>query len=818
MGMDVRTLRFRILGPLELSRDGHPVRLGGDRQRALLALLLVRANELVSMPQLIQELFGEAPAEGAPNAVHVAISRLRRVLDGCDDAVLRTRPGGYVLELDGEQLDATAFTRLLEEGRELVAAGDSAAAAARLREALALWRGSPLADVAPLDVLASEVRRLEELRVLAQMELIDADLALGHHARLIPEIQQLVAAHPLRERLRAQLMLALYRSGRQAESLAVYRDTGSVLRDELGLEPGPALRELERLVLAQDTELDTTGPAIAASPSSDGEPPAGTASPLVCPFKGLACFDSSDAEYFYGRERVVSDLVARLAEWTMVGILGPSGIGKSSLLRAGLLPALRAGALPGSAGWRQVLLRPGQHPGDELVRRLGGGSVAEALSRLAPGERIVIAVDQFEELFTVCEDEHERVAFLEQLVAAARDHERRAFVVCALRADFYGRFGSYPAFAQLLSQSHALVGPMDRDELAQAVRQPAARAGLTIERALVDALVADVAQEPGGLPLLSTTLLELWLARSGPTLQFRSYRASGGVRGAVSRLAEAAYTQLDESERPVATSILLRLAADQDGALVRRRVAAAELERIDGAPRVLAALTDARLLTVSDGAIELSHEALLREWPRYRGWLEEDQVGRRLQSHLAAAAGEWDARGRDPGDLYRGARLAGALDWTAQHRDQLNRSEREFIDASRTEADRQARRQRSQNRRLRALLLGTGLLLLVSVLAGALALVKQRDATRDAHLAAAEARAALGRQLGAEAVSQPRLDLAMLLAREAVTLDRSPQTEGTLLSTLLRSPAVIGTFALPTDSAPQLALSPDGQTLAVGDS
>jgi WD40 repeat protein len=267
----------------------------------------------------------------------------------------------------------------------------------------------------------------------------------------------------------------------------------------------------------------------------------------------------------------------------------------------------------------------------------------------------------------------------------------------------------------------------------------------------------------------------------------------------------------------VARGVRLRLAGGEDGALVRRRVPLGELQRIDGAEPVLVALTDARLLTAGSGEVELSHEALLREWPRYRGWLEEDRAGRRLHSHLSATAGEWDTRGRDPGDLYRGARLTGALDWTAQHRDQLTGLEREFIDASRFEADREARRQRSQNRRLRGLLLGAGILLLVSVLAGVVALVKQRSASHDARLAAAEARAALGRQLGAEAISEPRIDVALLLAREAVTLDRSPQTEGTLLSTLLRSPAVIGTFALPSNSAPQLAISPDGRTLAVSD-
>jgi DNA-binding SARP family transcriptional activator/WD40 repeat protein len=808
MGIDVRTLQFRVLGPLEALRDGRPVRLGGDRQRALLAFLLVHVNELVSTEQLIEQLFGGEFSEGSANAVHVAISRLRRVLDSGDASLLVTRPGGYLLELERQQLDAAIFERLLEEGRAMLAAGDPATAAARLREALALWRGPPLADLASLDFVAPEVRRLEELRRLALMERFDADLALGHDAELIPEIQGLVVSDPLRERLAAQLMLALYRSGRQAEALTVYREASRVLRDDLGLEPGRRLRELERMVLQQDVALEA-----ARQPRAYGEGD----EPVVCPFKGLAFFDSSDAEYFCGRERVVSDLVARLAEWTLVGILGPSGIGKSSLLRAGLLPALRWGALPGSSGWRQVLIRPGEHPCDELARAVGGADLGVVLAQLAPGERIVIAIDQLEELFTVCEGEEERSAFLHQLAKATLDHERRAFVVCALRADFYGRFGSYQGFADLLSQSHVLVGPMDREELTQAIEQPARRAGLEIDHPLVEALVSEVVHEPGGLPLLSSTLLELWLAREGRSLRFASYRATGGVRGAVSRLAEAAYTRLSESERGVALSLLLRLAGGEDGELVRRRVPLAELERIDGAQRVLAALTDARLLTVSDGEVELSHEALLREWPRYRVWLEEDRAGRRLHSHLTAAAAEWDQRGRDPGDLYRGARLTGALDWASQHRDQLNRTEREFIDASRFEADREARWQRSVNRRLRGLLAGAGILLFVSVLAGAVALVKQHNANNDAHLAAAEARAALGRQLGAEAVNEPRLDVAMLLAREAVTLDRSQQTEGTLLATLLRSPAVIGTFALPTNSAPQLGLSPDGRTLAVSD-
>jgi WD40 repeat protein len=367
----------------------------------------------------------------------------------------------------------------------------------------------------------------------------------------------------------------------------------------------------------------------------------------------------------------------------------------------------------------------------------------------------------------------------------------------------------------MLSASHLLVGPMDRGELARAIEQPAARAGLEVERPLVEALVSDVAGEPGGLPLLSTTLLELWRIRDGRVLRYGSYRASGGVRGAVARLAEKAYSQLGGGERRTARGLMLRLASGEDGALARRRVPLGELERLAGAGPVLAELTDARLLTVSDGEVELSHEALLREWPRYRAWLEEDRIGRRLHAHLTAAATGWDERNRDPGELYRGARLAGALDWAAQHDDQLNALEREFIQASRLESERVARRQRAQNRRLRSLLLGVGVLFIIAVAAGIAALINQQRASNHARAATAAARTALARQLGAQAVNEPQLDRAMLLAREAVNLDRSPQTEGTLLATLQRHPAVTGTFALPFDLASQLAVSPDGRTLAV---
>src|SRR5262249_44382154 len=195
--------------------------------------------------------------------------------------------------------------------------------------------------------------------------------------------------------------------------------------------------------------------------------------------------------------------------------------------------------------------------------------IAEAVATLQPGERIVLAVDQLEEVFTVCQDADERAAFLDALVRGALDRDRRVAVVVALRADFYGRCSEHHRFGELLSANHVLVGSMDRDDLVRAIQLPADRADLEIERRLVETLVSDVADEPGGLPLLSTALLELWRDRDGRLLRYESYRRSGGVRGAVARLAEEAYARLDESEQEVARAVMLRLCSGDPGAVVR---------------------------------------------------------------------------------------------------------------------------------------------------------------------------------------------------------------------------------------------------------
>jgi WD40 repeat protein/DNA-binding SARP family transcriptional activator len=765
---------IRILGPVELWRDGELVHVGGPRQRALLLLLVLRANETVSSARLLEVLFGADAVATSTNAVQAAVSRLRRLVE---PGALETRGAGYVLHVDSEQLDSIRFERLLAEGRAQLAGGDAATAAATLRDALSLWRGSPLGDLAALEFAQADARRLDELRMVGLMDRVEAELELGAAHELVPELEALVAENPLRERLRGQLMLALYRCGRQADALAVYRETRRLLRDELGLEPSRALQELERAILRQDAGL---------------EPAAAAAEPVVlCPFKGLAAFTTGDAAYYFGRERLVDEVIARLVDHPFVGLVGSSGSGKSSLLQAGVLSALSAGALPGSSSWRRALVRPGEHP----------------LSVL-PGDVDLLAVDQLEEAFTTCRDDPERAGFFDELARRAGDG---TVVLVALRADFYGRCAAYPAFASLLSANHVLLGGMHRDELAHAIEGPAERAGLQAERELVELVVGDVAGEPGALPLLSTTLVELWRRRSGRVLSAASYRESGGVRGAVARLAEDAFGRLSAGEQRAARGVMLRLADEEDGAIVRRRVPIEELDVAtdDDVARAVGVLTDARLLTLAEGTVEVSHESLLAEWPRLRAWLDEDRDGRRLRAHLAAAAREWDARGREPADLYRGPRLGAALDWSTDHAGEPNALEREFLEAARLENERELTLQRRRNRRLVTLLAVVGVLLALAVVAGAVAVVQRRHA-RD------QATVALARQLGAEAVSEPRIDRAMLLARESLALDRSLQTEGTLLATLLRSPALTATFTVPVGERPQAVdVSPDGRTIAV---
>ncbi|HEU4422022.1 MAG TPA: WD40 repeat domain-containing protein, partial [Pilimelia sp.] len=362
-----------------------------------------------------------------------------------------------------------------------------------------------------------------------------------------------------------------------------------------------------------------------------------------------------------------------------------------------------------------------------------------------------------------------------------------------------------------MAEATLLVGAPSEAEVRRVVERPAARAGLDLDVGLIDAIVADAAGEPGALPLLSTALAELWERREGQRLTLPAYVTAGGIRGAVARMAERAYGDLDDADRSAARLLLLRLAGPGEGGVaVRRRVPLAELATLaDGrASAVVEPLARARLLTVAAGHVEVAHEALFREWPRLRGWLDEDEAGRRLRQHLAPAALEWQARDEDEAELYRGPRLAAVTEWVRDHGPELTATERRFIAASQEAAEAEAGRRRRTVRRLRLLTAGLAAMLVLVAGAGYVA-VWQRDR------AAAAALAADARALRARAASTERLDHALLYSVQAHRYEPSGESRAGLLRVLQRSPEAVGMML--ADVWPsRLAVSPDGQMIAAG--
>ena len=529
---------------------------------------------------------------------------------------------------------------------------------------------------------------------------------------------------------------------------------------------------------------------------------AGIRAPLPatdCPYRGLLAFEPEDRDYFFGREEVVEELLGRLAPGRLVAVVGASGSGKSSVLRAGVIAAVRAGEVAGVD--RACLLTPGGSPHLDIPDDTG---------------RLVV-VDQFEELFTLCDDTARRGAFIDALLA------REGSVAIGVRADMYGRLGAHAALARAVAANQVLLGAMTDDELKRAVKVPARLAGLRLEPGLVELALRDVAGEPGALPLLSHALRATWERRDGRTLTVDGYRESGGVASAIARTADSVLASLPPDQRQLARSVFLRLAEVGDGgAETRRRVAIDELEPEGVSPDIVQALLErlaaARLVTLGEGTAEVAHEVLIREWPTLRAWLDDDRHGIRLHRQLGAAARLWDTGGRDPSDLYRGTRLGAAAEWAEHHPEDLNATERSFIDAGVEDADRGRRAQLRTNRRLRGLLAGAVALLVLAALAGVVALIQRSHARTQRSHAQAQALTSDAERVGAQALVEKKLDLAMLYAVLGVRLQNRLETRGDLLAELQNNPAVIKLIRPSQNQITSLAVNPRGQLLATSDS
>ncbi|MFG1679212.1 hypothetical protein ACGFNP_03505 [Nonomuraea sp. NPDC049269] len=559
-----------------------------------------------------------------------------------------------------------------------------------------------------------------------------------------------------------------------------------------------------------------------------------------CPYRGLWPFQQEHADIFYGRERMTMALVAKLAERlsgvALLAVTGASGAGKSSLLRAGLLPAIDRGLLPvrGSHEWPQLMLTPTPTPLDELAVHLaalgrGDSSVVREGLRSSPrltfrqvvlahrreyglpGSRLVLVVDQFEEIFTG--DVEQGRAFVTALLAAVTDPDPQVLVVLGVRGDYWGHCAAYPELAEILADAQFIVGPMRESELRRAVTAPAVAAGLDIEPGLVDLLLQDLgtpsatgAYEVGTLPLLSQAMLLAWEAREGERLTIRGYGTSGGVLAAVESSAEAVYGALSPDQQVLARALVRRAVAVQpDGRLSRRRVRRSEVGT-DLAP-VLAAFTGKRLLVLTEDGLELSHDVLLHAWPRLRSWLEDDIASRILLGELTRSAEEWERYERDSSLLYQGTKLAtvraASQGWSADpgRHPPASGIAREFLEASLRGESRRARVRRR-------VVVALAMLAVISVVAAGVAFVAAGRATSERNLALSKQWAADSERI-ADADPERSRRLAVMARRIANTAE----AEHALRAAVSRP----GRASVHVESSlSSMLYAPDGRTVLAG--
>jgi len=1271
-------MHIRVLGPVEVVSGGVDVRLGGPKQRTILALLVAEVGKIVSVDALIDGLWGEDPTPGARSTLHTYISNLRTALG---DVIVR-EGGGYRLQANPQQVDAVQFEQAVVHATK-IADTQPAEGAQRLTAALALWRGHPYADVSESFPLELEARRLEELRLGAIEARIEAELAMGHDAELVPELGVLCTEFPVREGFCAQHMHALYRSGRQAEALRAFQKTRTYLVEELGLDASTQLRELEHRVLNHDPSLlletepqvetlaflltdiedstvlwemktgpmrsaverhdqivrdaveaaggrivkrvgdgiDTafaevgaalaaakaiqaglaasewpeTGPllvrmaidvgevearagdffgpvlnragrmlaaghggqvllsmdahaALAASesgwqakalgeyrfkgigspfsvfqllldglpadfpplridrlppplptvafgrsvrgyelreeigvgdfgivyrayqpsvgrevaikiirpelvnepsfvrrfeaearlvaqlehphivslydywrdpdgaylvmrwlrggslretlergpwnvepaarllsqmagalsyahrqgvihgdlkpanvllddeghaylsdfgiatrladysaaerfadsspaylspeelqgeertarsdiyglgllayelltgrrPPMDGALPSvaavGAALPvsidsviakattvdpaeryatadaflaafgLACgatppapesvytavdnPYKGLHAFDETDEDDFYGRDALVAELVAAVAEHRLVAVVGPSGIGKSSVVRAGLVPALRDGGLPGSRTWVMSDMFPGTYPYEELAAALLRVAVhrpekiedelardelgiRRVAKRMLPAENeLLLVVDQFEELFTLTADEEIRRRFLNGLTELAADRRARVRVVITMRADFLDHPLRYPEFGELFKAGMVAVTIPSDDDLAAAIEGPAEAAGVSFEPGLVSRIIADVRDQPGGLPLLQYALTELFAARTTDLLTAHSYEATGGVVGALGSRADELWEQLGERGRTAARHVFLRLVTvDAGGQDTRRRVRQRELRQLEldasALDEIFRRYGEHRLLTFDrdpvtrSPTVEIAHEALLTQWERLAAWVDERREDLVLHRRLVEAVAEWDDSGRQLDYLPRESRLAQFEDWARTADLALSTDEKAFLEQGRRHED---ERHARAVRRRRVILAGFAFAAIVATLLAGLALFGREQAKRNARVASS-------RELAASAVSVLDRDpeLSVLLSVRAAETAKPTFEAVSALHQALQQDYALWTLERPQKPHPNGvespdwgSLSPDGRLLLAG--
>ncbi len=684
----------------------------------------------------------------------------------------------------------------------------------------------------------------------------------------------------------SNLVESLTRREQEILQLIVEGDTNQQIAQKLFLELSTVKWHISRLykklgvrsrvqAIVRARDLNLIVPANELEPRSGQEDGISIVLPEpLNPYKGLRAFEPADSGDFFGREALVEHLLARLAadrSGRFLAVVGPSGSGKSSLIKAGLIPAFWQGKLAGSEKWFIVDMQPGARPLDDLeiaLTRIAADQAAnlrQHLDRDAHGlaraaglilpndeSELLLVIDQFEELFTLVEDEAARGHFLDLIHGAVSDPRSRVRVIIALRADYYDRPLGYPAFGELVRGHLETLLPLSAEELELAIVNPAQGAGLTFEPGLVATIIEDVNYRPGTLPLLQFTLAELFEQREGRLLTQEAYQALGGAAGALAGRAEELYQEQDAAGREATRQMFLRLVsvpAQVSGttadvvstADTRRRVPRKELLSAAADPEQLDEIIDTfaayRLLSLDHdpatraATVEVAHEAILREWERLRGWLEESLVDLGLHRQLQRAARDWAASGGDTSFLLRGARLDSFQNWAAETSIVLSGDERQFLQTSieqreqraaaeRERQEQEARLERQSNRRLKALVAVMAVALLLSTGLAVAAFSFAQRAEEQQRLVEEKDRLSLANELSTAALANLEKDpeLSVLLALQAA--ESTYAVDGTLipgLDRILRQVVQADHVHTSIPRSGALAYSPDGDSLVIGD-
>jgi len=855
-------LDVRLLGPFQVTLDGEP-RTGfhSDKVRALLAYLCTETTGPHRREKLAGMLWPDWPESSARANLRRALANLRSVISdrrASPPFLSVTRQTIAFDPASDAWVDVLALSDLLDGGDRA-----SHRDPADLEQAVAIYRGEFLEGFSLPDSPLFEEwallnrERFHRIAVGALQQLVEHYQGSGDYERGLPHAWRQLELDPWREQAHQQLVLLLAASGQRSAALTQYETCRRVLAEELGAEPSAAFTEVyERLLKGEPLPDLDRRPADAGRLLRQVKP---------CPYRGLAAFREEDAPFFFGRQTFTERLMEAVRRRSMVAVIvGSSGSGKSSAVFAGLLPCLRE-----AGDWLIVDLRPGAKPfqalagallptlssglsdtdqlleARKLADALSSGElpladvVARALQRRSDARRLLLVVDQFEELYALCPELERRQLFLdlllEAVVSTAVGRRRSLVVLLTMRADFMGHALAHRAFADALQEASLMLGPMNGEELRAAIEEPATVQGAAFEPGLVERILDDVGEEPGNLPLLEFALTLLWERHSDGWLTHRAYEAIGCVEGALARHADQVFARLEDADREATRKVLVQLVRPGEGTEdTRRQATRAEVgeENWD----LVQHLADRRLVVTGRDAagvevVEVVHEALIQSWGQLQVWMEEDRAFRIWQERLRAAMHQWHLTQRDEGALLRGAPLAEAQGWLAERGDELSHGEQSFIEAGaalreRRAAEREARRQREleaaqalaaeQERRAeeqahaagrlrrRALLLAgaSGVAIILAVVA----FLASRQANRSNLLATS-------RELAGAALTSLDEDpeRSALLALEALEAADTLEARNALRRAL---PEIRVLQTLPTSDSTGVAFSPDGALLA----